>query len=241
MQRLPLFYKRVVPLSKQQHKNLYVEPVPGYAFARETNSVYIAAIEFVPVAREYPIVFATTGEEGVVLPVALLGIRNNQNLFVAADGSWKAKYIPAYVRRYPFILATDSAGRFTVCIDEAYPGFNTVREGERLLAENGDEGPLLKRSVEFLKDYQQHVTRTTAFCKLLVDFKLLEPVQANIALKGGEKFALTGLNCVNRSRLKALADADLAALARQDYLELIYLHLQSLANMDGLLALMSGQ
>lgn len=239
MQRQPLFYKRVVPLNRQQHKDLFVEAVPGFGFARATNCVYVAAVEFTPAAREYPIVFAP-GEDGNVLPVALLGIRNNQNLFVAQDGAWKAKYIPAYVRRYPFILATDdSGGRFTVCIDESYPGFNTAREGERLIADDGEDGPLLKRSVEFLKDYQQHVVRTGAFCKTIRALDLLEPVQANIAMKSGDRFALTGFLCVSKARLKALGDADLAMLVRQDYLELIYLHLQSLTNMDGLLGLLS--
>ena len=238
MQTQPLFYKRVVPLNREQHRNLYIEPEPGFNFARETNCVYVAAVEFLLASREYPIVFAV-GDNEQLFPVVLLGVRNGQNLYIDDKGQWRTRYIPAYVRRYPFILATDEANtRYTVCIDESYPGFNTVKEGEPLLLESGEDGPLLRRSVEFLKDYQSQILLTAAFCKTLQELKLMEPMQANISLKSGEKLALTGFQCVNKTRLKALDDAELAKLARNDYLELMHLHLQSLANMNSLLGLL---
>ena len=238
MQPQPLFYKRVVPLNREHHRNLYIEPESGFNFARETNCVYVAAVEFLPASREYPIVFAS-GDNGQLFPVVLLGIRNSQNLYIDAQGQWRTKYIPAYIRRYPFILATDEANsRYTVCIDESYPGFNTVKEGEPLLSESGEDGPLLRRSVEFLKDYQSQILLTNEFCKALQGLDVMEPVQANISLKSGEKFALSGFQCVNKAKLTGLGDAALATLARSDYLELMYLHLQSLANMNTLLGLL---
>jgi hypothetical protein len=238
MQTQPLFYKRVVPLNREHHRDLYIEPEPGFNFARETNSVYVAAVEFLPASREYPVVFATA-EDGQLFPVVLLGVRNNQNLYIDAQGQWRTKYIPAYIRRYPFILATDEANtRFTVCIDESYPGFNTVKEGQPLLSESGEDGPLLRRSVEFLKDYQSQIVLTTEFCKTLQGLDVMEPVQANIALKSGEKFSLTGFQCVNKAKLKALSDTEIAGLVRSEYLELMYLHLQSLGNMNSLLGLL---
>ena len=122
---LPLFYKKVVPLNKEVHGELYIEGVEGYAHTKETNSIYIAAIEFLQVSREYPIVFAK-GADDVIFPVALLGLEKNKNLFVDEKGAWTANYIPAYVRRYPFILATadDNKDNFAVCIDEGFSGFN---------------------------------------------------------------------------------------------------------------------
>ena len=102
---LPLFYKQVVPLNKEVHGELYVEGIEDYLHTKDTNSIYIAAVEFLQASREYPIVFAK-GKDDVVFPVALLGLEQNQNVFIDKSGAWTANYIPAYVRRYPFILAT---------------------------------------------------------------------------------------------------------------------------------------
>ncbi len=236
--RLPLFYKKLVPLNRDLHRNLYIKAEAGFSFARETNSVFVAAVEFPQAILEYPVVFAGTAA-GDVLPLALLGIRNNQNLYIGENGAWKARYIPAYVRRYPFILASDEKGtQFTVCIDESYPGFNCDKEGERLISKDGEDGPQLKRALEFLKDYQVHIARTTEFCETLKSLNVLEPIQANVELKSGEKFALSGLQCVNRGRLKALPEAQIQMLLKKDYLELIHLHMASLHNIHKLLGLM---
>jgi len=233
-----LFYKKLVPLDRDQHRNLYIKAESGFSFARGTNSVFVAAVEFPQAALEYPVVFASI-PSGDILPLALLGIRNDQNLYVDKEGVWKARYIPAYVRRYPFILAADETGtKFTVCIDEGYAGFNCDREGERLISKDGEDGPLLKRSLEFLKDYQAHIARTTEFCETIKSLNILEPIQANVELKSGEKFALSGLQCVNRDRLKALPDVQIQMLLKKDYLELIHLHMASLHNIHKLLGLM---
>lgn len=233
--QLPLFYRKVVPLNKEQHKNLYIEPVEGFAFAAETNSLYIAAIEFPRAARDYPIVFGKDAQGGV-FPVVLLGLKKNQNLYVTKKGEWKAGYVPAYVRRYPFILATPggSDNQFAVCIDESYAGFNTAKEGQPLFTAKGEQTKVLTQAVDFLKDYQTQVRLTAAFCKNLTDLDLLEPMQANIAMKSGEKYAVGGFQCVQREKLKALAPKKLAEMLKSDQLELIYLHLQSLNNVEAL-------
>lgn len=232
----PLFYKKVIPLNKDRHKNLYIEPVEGYNFAAETNSLYIAAIEFIKAASEYVIVFGQDAEK-TVYPVVLLGLKVNQNLFVDKKGKWNADYIPAYARRYPFILATPKADaeNFTVCIDESYTGFNTAKEGQILFDKKGKETAILKQAVEFLQDYQKNVQLTTLFCKNLVKLDLLEPMQANVQMKTGDKFAIGGFQCVSRKKLKLLKPEKLAELAKSDELELIYTHLLSLNNISRLL------
>ena len=225
----PVFYRKVVPLSKERHKALYMEAIPGFSFAAETNSVYIAAVEFPRAAAEYPIVFGRDAQ-GQVFPLVLLGLRKGQNLFVNKDGQWDARYIPAYARRYPFILATPpgKALQFTVCIDESYPGFNTAKEGQPLFDSKGQESRVLKQAIDFLKEYQTHVRLTAAFCQQLGELDLLEPVQANISLKSGQKHAISGFQCVSRKKLKALQPKKLAELLKADQLELIFDHLVSL-------------
>lgn len=235
-QVLPIFYKNVVPLNKEQHKKLYIEPVDGYGFAAETNSLYIAAIEFIKCVSEYVIVFGKDKKENVY-PVVLMGLKANENLYVDKDGKWHADYIPAYARRYPFILAApeENNGNFAVCIDEGFTGFNTAKEGQALFDDKGNESALLKQAVDFLQDYQKNVQITTAFCNNLAKLDLLEPMQANVEMKTGDKFAIGGFHCINRTRLKALEQDKLTELVKSDQLELIYAHLLSLNNVSKLM------
>lgn len=232
----PLFYKKVVPLNKDVHGELYLEGIEGYQHTKETNSVYIAAIEFLQVSKEYSIVFAKGGDNKV-FPVVLLGLKENQNLFVDDKGNWTANYIPAYVRRYPFILATpdEKQANFTVCIDESFPGFNTAKEGNPLFDEKGEQLDLLNQAVDFLKDYQTHVHLTTLFCENLSKLDILEPMQANMEFANGEKGALGGFLGVSREKLKALKPAQFAELMKTDQMELIFAHMASLQNLNSLM------
>jgi hypothetical protein len=238
-QNLPLFYKQVAPLSKQKHGSWHIRPPMDFAFAAQTNSIYIAAIEFNRIAHEYPIVFGRD-RDGSIFPVALLGLQNNRNLFVDRDGNWQADYIPAYVRRYPFILAMTATGNggsnFTVCVDEAYAGFSEDGEaGQALFDESGEESPLLRKSVDFLKEYQGHIQLTSQFCNNLAELEVLEDMRADVQLPDGKRHALGGFLCVSRERLKKLKQTKLAELCHSDQLELIYAHLLSLGNLERLL------
>jgi len=232
----PLFYKKVVPLNKEVHGELYLEGIEGYQHTKETNSIYIAAIEFLQISKEYPIVFAK-GADDKVFPVALLGLQKNSNLFVDEKGNWTANYIPAYVRRYPFILATpdDSEATFTVCIDESFAGFNTAKEGQPLFDENGEQLDIMKQAVDFLKDYQSHVHLTTLFCENLSKLDILETMEANIEHADGDKSSLGGFMGVNREKLKALKPTQITELLKTDQMELIFAHLASLSNLNGLM------
>lgn len=235
-QQLPQFYKKIVPLNKDKHKSLYLEPVSGFSFAADTNSIYIAAAEFPKAATEYPIVFGKDSG-GTVFPVVLLGLKKNQNLFVNSKGEWNADYIPAYARRYPFILGTagKDSKQFAVCIDEGYAGFNTAKEGQQLFDAKGGDTKVLKQALDFLKDYQTHVQLTTAYCKTLAELDILEPMQANISMKSGQKYAVGGFLCVNRTKLKAVPPKKIGELLKSDQLELTFLHVQSLNNVTRLI------
>ncbi len=228
----PLFYKKIAPLNKEVHSGLYIKDIENYFFAKESNSVYIAAIEFVLAAREYPVVFARSTAKAV-FPVALLGLDEKQNLFVDEKGQWTADYIPAYIRRYPFILAVPDdklSTTFTVCIDESFPGFNTAKEGNALFDEQGEQLAFLKQAVDFIKDYQTHVRLTTLFCENLSKLDLLEPMRADIQMASGTKYALNGFLCVNKEKLKTLKPEQLADLVNSNQMELIFAHLASLSN-----------
>ena len=228
-----LFYEHAVPVTAERHGKWSVQLGRDYAFARSTNSVPLARVEFARAAREYPIVFA--GPEEQPFPLAILGLADRQNLFIADDGTWRADYLPAFVRRYPFVFTTtDDAQTFTLCIDEAFSGCNEESRGERLFDDDGKSTRYLDNVLAFLREYQAEHQRTQAFGRRMAALKLLEPVQANVALPSGERMALTDFKVVNRERLKQIGDAALKEMFASDDLELVYLHLQSLQNFSAL-------
>jgi len=234
-----LFYEQATAVSSERHRNWSVERA-GYAFSRNTNSVPLTTVEFARAARVYPVVFAGAG--GGKLPVAILGLKDRENLFIADDGDWTAAYIPAFVRRYPFVFATRDEGKtFTVCIDEGFAGCNQEQRGERLFDEHGERTPYLEQVLAFLQEYQLQFQRTQAFCAKLVELGLLEPMQANIALKSGTQLALTGFEVVSRERLKALSADTLKELLANDELELLFTHLASLEGFAAMIDRMSNE
>ena len=228
-----LIYKSVVPLSARRHGKGAVEGGSGYAFSGKTNSVPLMAIEFPFAACEYLIVFAGTKES--FTPAVILGVRESQNLYLSQDAKWDAKYIPAFVRRYPFVFTkSDDEKRLVLCIDEAYAGFNQNGRGQRLFGEDGKPTEYVQNMLQFLQEYQAQFERTQAFCTRIRELDLLEPMQAQVEMRSGEKSSLTGFMAVNRTRLKAVGGVKLAELANTDELELIYLHLQSMRNFQSL-------
>ena len=233
MSKQLLFYTSAPPVSAQRHKGWGVEPRDDYAFAAETNSVPLMAIEFMKVAGEYSIVFA--GDKDRIMPAAILGLQNDSNLYVGDDGKWSADYIPAFVRRYPFVFSSGDDGKtFTLCIDEDYDGLKkkvTAKSKAKLLFdEDGERTDYLNGVLDFLKEYQTEYNRTQLLCEKLIDMDLLEPMQAQIKLNSGEQLSLTGFQAVSREKLNALDPEKLADLVKSGALELIYIHLYSMKN-----------
>jgi hypothetical protein len=191
--------------------------------------VPLTAVEFPVAAMEYSIVF--TGNDQAIVPVVIMGLRNEENLYLSPTGQWRAKYIPAYVRRYPFVFSSSDAGKnFTLCIDEKFSGCNQEGRGERLFDADGKRTQYLESVLEFVKQYQMHFQRTTVFCNKLQELNLLEPMHAQLTLGDGQKINLAGFSAVSREKLKALSGAQLEDLARTDELELVFVHLQSMRN-----------
>ena len=229
-----LIYGQVEAVNKQRHMDWSIKAGNNYGFAKQVNSVPLMAVEFPNAAEEYSIVFAGSGDE--LLPVVIMGVREDENLYIDADGGWQAGYVPAFIRRYPFVFAsTDEGKTLTLCLDEAYEGCNQEGRGERLFDAEGEQTQYLAKVLDFLQDYQTHYQRTQAFCSKLNELDVFEDMGAKFTLPGGEERTLTGFKVINRDKLKALPAEELALLMANDGLELIYLHLQSMRNLNKVL------
>jgi hypothetical protein len=225
-----MIYERAVPISSDRHRDWSVQSGGDFSFAREVNSVPLLAAEFIAAATDCTIVFA--GDEQTVFPAVILGMASNRNDHVDADGKWSAGYIPAFLRRYPFVFARSSDARtFTLCIDEEYEGFNKEGRGERLFDSEGKRTQYLGSMLTFTREYQSLFERTQQFCRRLKEHDLLQQAHANFSLPDGERTQLGGFYTINRDKLKALPPEALADMAKTDELELCYVHLQSLNNL----------
>ena len=229
-----LYYEQVVPVSAQRHRDWALEPRADFEFAGHSNSVPLAAVEFPAAAAEYSIVFA--GSEGAVSPVVILGLKADENLYLDDSNRWNAKYIPAFVRRYPFVFSRNEEGsKFALCIDEKYSGWNQEGRGQNLFDSEGEGTEYLQKVLNFVQSYQRDFVHTQALCRKLEELGLLSPMAARFKLPSGEKAQLTGFMAIDREKLNALPGDKLAEMAKSGMLELMYVHLQSLRNLERVL------
>ena len=225
-----MFYERVVALNDQTHAKLKVRPAKNFAYAAGTNSVPLLASEFFEAAREYPIVFAR-GEAGPV-PAALLGLREAENLYVDNNGKWDARYVPAFVRRYPFVPGKGAQGELLVCIDEASQCFGT-KEGEPLFVD-GKPSAQLDHAMKFLTEFHQTAAATELLGRRLQELGLLRQADSLAQLNDGTQFRLNGLSVVDETKLRALDRDAVQELFANGTLAVVYAHLMSLGNLGTL-------
>ena len=228
-----LFYERAVPVTSERHREVAVNPRRDYGFARGASAVPLTTAELPAAAGEYAVVFVGEGDE--VGLAAILGLRDGENLFVDGDGRWDAAYVPAFVRRYPFVFAhQNDANRLTLCVDEASDLLNREGRGERLFDSAGERTTYLGNVLDFMQRYQVALQRSRAFAKRVQDLDLLQRVQAQVRLGDGATQQLRGFRTVDRERLKALPAETVSELFASDGLEALYLHLASLRQLQRL-------
>ena len=224
---LPMFYKKPMPLEPVRHAQAGLRPEIEYRFAANTNALPLTATEMPHAARTYPIVFSVNAP---TVPFAVVGLRDNENLFVDAQGVWREDcYIPAYVRRYPFIFSeVPEQQRLVLCIDEAAANFE-MNSSQPLFVE-GKPSEALQRALQFNETFQQHYMDTRRFGEWLDKNNMLEDRMARADLGGGQTFTLRGFKLLNPDRLRTLEDAQVLELHKRGWLPLLHFHLQSLQN-----------
>jgi hypothetical protein len=231
--KLPLFYRDLHPVDARRHAGKSLKSQLGCGFARSTNVVLLNGLEFEPAARHYPIVFLSTP---VPAALAVLGLRTGENLFVDQAGNWRAgAYVPAYVRRYPFIFHRSEDGQqYTLCVDEA----DTLEKGNaRPLFVDGQPAEVTKSALAFCAAYQRDNDDTRAFIAALAAQGLLVRNKLDVRLQSGERLSLEGFEVIDRAKFDALSDAVIAAWRQRGWLAFVYAHFFSLTSWAALIDL----
>jgi len=210
-------------------------------FCASLSSIYLHTSEFVPACRAYPIVFTKVGS--TYLPVAITGISQGQNLYFSHDDGWLHDcYVPSYVRRYPFfvIRVTDGkqseAHRALVCVDEN--GLSKDSDpGRHFFLQHGEPSVLWAMREKLIEEMEAESARTAKFTREIAGHDLFEPVEAHVFPGDGAPLMLKGLYLVSENKLKKLSSKISKRLLERGYFGVIYSHLISLNNFDGLIGL----
>jgi hypothetical protein len=235
-----LFYSKPEPLSRELHGKIGLRRMDRpFGFAAKTNVVPLTVGEFPVAGISYPIIFA--GER--YQPLAVMSIRQGTNLYVGDNGAFEVgAYIPAYVRRYPFVLANDqSRGQLVVCID---------REAEMLgenpdlpfFNEQGEPTDYTNGCIQFCNDFENEGRRTESFISLLRELDLFEVARASFTPNlpdgtQGEPQPIAEYFAVSEAKLKALPQDKLLELVANGAVAQIYAHMMSLTGWDRLIAM----
>jgi hypothetical protein len=216
------------------HSKLKLQvPVTDWSLAGKLNAMFVAAAEFGDTCREFPIVFVRAGkdDDGIdaIAPIAVLGLTQNDNLYVTA-GRWRADYMPAVMRMYPFCIARVDAERFAVCVDMAYSGVNET-DGQPLFAEDGKPGELTASLQKQLEVLEGEIQRTRAVCRRLLELDLLRDMRFDATLPDGKQHTVDGFLTVDDEKMTNLPEATVMELHKSGLLGLIHLHWVSMGNM----------
>lgn len=231
-QGLPLFYNQIEPLSSQVHGEYRARGSNKATFLVDQHAVPVTVEEFPMVQRFMPIVFSV-GDEPV--PLALMGLNEGVNVFIDAEGTLTEPnfYVPAYIRRYPYLLARlrPDSDELSLCFDPTSDVVGAFEDGEPLF-DNGQPSELTKNILQFNESFEQAGARTGAFMKDLKDLGLLIDGEVSIQPDGAEQpFIYRGFLMVDEAKLNEMRGDQLRKIVQNGMLPLIYAHLFSLALM----------
>ncbi|MFL9840623.1 SapC family protein [Sphingomonas sp. ST-64] len=232
-QGLPLFYNDLQPLSSDLHGNYRVRAAETAPFLARTHAVPVTVEEFPLIQRHMPIVFSA-GDEPV--PLALMGLNEGVNVFFDADGKLLGSepvYIPAYIRRYPYLLARlrPDSEELSLCFDPTSDTIGAFDEGQALFAD-GKPTELVQQILKFNEEFEVAGQRTGAFVKELAEMNLLMDGEVAIQPDGAEQpYIYRGFRMVDEAKLNELRGDQLRKMQQSGMLPLVYAHLFSLSLM----------
>ncbi len=224
-QQLPLFYKKPAPLDAKKHAQLSLKKNFGFGFTEGVNAVPVNMIEMPQICNYYPIAFSSDKN---ATPVAILGLRDNENLFLNAQNNWEDNaYIPAYIRRYPFIFSEiPDSDQLTLCIDSTEEVTDNKGK-QKFFNEDGSPSELTKNALEFCKSYHSAAQQTLEFSKAIADNGLLIEREAQINIAGNKRINFSGFKIIDEKKLSEVNDKLFLEWRAKGWLPFLYAHLFS--------------
>lgn len=222
-------YEKPELLMKEQHGDLAMKPAAQpFAFASKARAIPVTLSEIPAAMKDYPLIFMSKEQPQLL---AVTGLYDDINLFVTDEGKWEeTRYIPGYLRRYPFGLAMENDGnRMAIVIDRAFEGLTP--DGEVPLFKDGELTDEAKSAVEYCKSYERDRQMTDQFTKALMDLDVIQPQTAQYTPQGSnEPVSFAQYFCVDEKKLSEVPDDKILELRKNGLLPLAYALLMSMGN-----------
>ena len=222
-----------IPLDKEKHKDTKIAVNNAFAFAKNTHLAAASIKEFAQLASTMPIVFIKDPNMDRHHVVTMLGMEQNQNLFLATD-RWKGPHVPMNVLRYPFDVRPDG-DKLGVYIDENSDLIG--EEGQPLFTEAGEPSDFLKNRQQFLSDLANSEMMTQRFIKQVLELDLLEEIQIRLVYASGQQRNVTGMMSINEKKLLELPEDKVMELHKSGFLGAMYAIMMSLGQLNRLVEL----
>lgn len=224
-------YKNLAILDKEKHKELKINPLTDLNFAKSVTHIPVLASEVSQVGEVFPIVF-TADESSSLIAVVSLG---SDSLAITLDGKWITSYVPSYLRKYPFSLAStkENPQQKVILIDEDSSLFSKSK-GKQLFKKDGEKSETLEHAINFLTSYDTQMSVTQNVVKIISQSGILEDREISVGEGDEKKVLVKGFKVVDREKLNALSDDILADWVRKGIMTMIDAHLKSLNNIGTL-------
>lgn len=228
--QLPIFYNDLMPLNSRDHATWKTRPMDSAAWMKGQHAIPLTVDEFVQTQRNFPIVFSS-GENP--LPLALMGLNEGVNTFVNADGKVEEPvYLPAYIRRYPFMLAklSQDGDELSLCFDPTSDSIGDFEEGQPLFDDEAKPTETTQNILQFCEHFEGAGQRTKAFIDELKKHDLLMDGEIAISQQDApdKPFVYRGFQMVNQEKLQDMRGDILREWNKNGMLALIYSHIMSL-------------
>ncbi|MFA9200055.1 MAG: SapC family protein [Cypionkella sp.] len=230
---LPLFYQDLMPLNSRDHAKWRSKPLDALTWMCGQHAIPLTAEEFIQAQRDFPIIFSA-GPDPV--PLALMGLNEGVNTFIDDQGKPIGEfYLPAYARRYPFLLArlSNDAQELSLCFDPTSEALGAYDEGAELFTEDGKPAPSVEAALQFCEQFEQAGARTQAFLEELKKHDLL--MDGEVAITQGsdpdKPYVYRGFRMINEEKLRELDPAVLKEWTGSGLLAILFAHLFSLERM----------
>ncbi len=238
-QNLPLFYKDLIPLNSNEHADWKTKSLDDAKFMEGQHAIPLTIEEFIPAGRHYPIIFSASDNP---VPLVLMGLNEGVNIFMDEQGKFtNPVYLPAYIRRYPFLLArlNPNSDELSLCFDPTSGSIGELKKEKAALALFEDAKPSenTQNILKFCEDFERAGVNTQAFMEELKKYELLMDGEVSIQQADVEKpFIYRGFKMIDEEKLRNLTGDKLRKMNQNGMLPLIHAHLFSLQLMREIFA-----
>ena len=218
-------YKNVKILQAKEHGFYRYTAPQDYYFAKDTNLIPVTFSEVKSLCCSYPIIILEQDDK----PMLMLMTGTERNGAIDEKGQWTCSYLPAFLRRYPFILVADENNTETLQIGfDLEGGCFSSPDGNELFDVNGKPSEALINVKTLLETYNNEIQITNNILQRLKEKELLQASQFNFKKEGEEDRSIGGFFIIDRKKLLEQDDTFLLETMKNGWMEMIELHLLSL-------------